>query len=482
MFSLRKRSTEITEESQAPLMSSRPTSCRRHHTDLTCAFAIVLSLFNGVGGNNIPGDISVLSEIQHLVLSGRLTDARRIANDCLVNNEDQSSEYGMIPLCPANEDIIQTYKQSSAAFYKNENYLDLIKDSMPQGFNHSNASGDAIQSSACWDGSTSTPTSLFGMGAALSDATRWNECCSFYTSRQKKAKCFDPRNPTSHLCCYFSFGLDNHLSLPALKEPHVTIRLGEHSTDSATRHFIDLEQEGQLSLYDVSGVLWPSGYLLGLCLNDPVFCGIPEIIDLTQQESFTLALELGAGIGFPSIAFAKLMSTQLSQYSGKTCHGSDVCMTRERVPIVVAADSSRSSLSLIVRNSHHNSVGHLVNVSETDHMSNDSLAKLLQRYYHNEDGFDLIFGSSLQAFFDGTSNSNAILWQALDLLLSRSNSGAIVVMAHVRSGNERIEVPENRECNSFELLRRISGDIFLMSTRDGKTSDFELVVLKRKGC
>ncbi len=72
--------------------------------------------------------------------------------------------------------------------------------------------------------------------------------------------------------------------------------------------------------------------------------------------------------------------------------------------------------------------------------------------------------------------------RALDLLLSRSNSGAIVVMAHVRSGNERIEVPENRECNSFELLRRISGDIFLMSTRDGKTSDFELVVLKRKGC
>jgi hypothetical protein len=99
-------------------------------------------------------------------------------------------------------------------------------------------------------------------------------------------------------------------------------------------------------------------------------------------------------------------------------------------------------------------------------------------------GFDLIFGSSLQGFFEGTSNPNATLWYSLDLLLSRSNPDAIVIFGHIRTGNEKIDVPSAKECrvNSFEIIRRISGDIFHMNTRDGGTSDFELVVLRRHIC
>lgn len=245
------------------------------------------------------------------------------------------------------------------------------------------------------------------------------------------------------------------------------------------QHFIEIEQEGQLSLYDVSGVLWPSGYLLGLCLNDPIACGIPEITQITQQQEFTLALELGAGVAFPSVAFAKYLAS-----SGmNTCQDYGTCTSREQTPVIVATDTSKLSLGLIVSNTYINGVGHLVNASEINHMNIESISKLHQRYYPRGGGFDLIFGSSLQGFFDGSSNPDAVLWHSLDKLLSRSNPGALVVFSHVMTGNERIVVPVTKECdNSFEIVRRISGDIFLMSTRDGSMSDFELVVLKRRVC
>ena len=78
---------------------------------------------------------------------------------------------------------------------------------------------------------------------------------------------------------------------------------------------MNLEQDGYLRPYDVAGILWPTGYMLSLCLGNLVGCPIPELRLLVAQyqESFisdvtldsdelhrkhpVLALELGTGIG-----------------------------------------------------------------------------------------------------------------------------------------------------------------------------------------
>jgi SAM-dependent methyltransferase len=253
---------------------------------------------------------------------------------------------------------------------------------------------------------------------------------------------------------------------------------------------IRIEQEGQLALYDVSGVLWPAGYLLGLCLYDPLTCGVPEIINFTRYSEETsadlaFALELGSGVGFPSIAFAKSMSHHLSSSNVSVCESRNTCPARRHTPVVVATDSSRSSLGLIASNAYRNNAGHLLDVFEVDHMNSESISLLLERFYPSGGGFDLIFGSSLQGFFDESSRTDAVIWRSLDRLLSKTNSAAIVLLAHVRSGDERIEVPSatalrDHASNLFEIVRRISGDVFHMRTRDGRTSDFEIVVLRRQ--
>lgn len=104
----------------------------------------------------------------------------------------------------------------------------------------------------------------------------------------------------------------------------------------------------------------------------------------------------------------------------------------------MATDSSRLALGLAMSNVYRNEVQHLVNVSEVNHMS------------------DLTFGSSLQGFFDGSSQPDAILWRSLDLLLSETNPDAIVLLSHVRTGNERLEVPRDTEREETRLILKSS--------------------------
>ena len=89
----------------------------------------------------------------------------------------------------------------------------------------------------------------------------------------------------------------------------------------------------------------------------------------------------------------------------------------------------------------------------------------------------MIIASSLQSLFDNTSRDDALLWQVLDALLSKDNDNAIIVLCHVKTGDERIQLPIE---SVFECIRRISGDHFGMKTRDGLNSDFELVVIRRR--
>jgi hypothetical protein len=116
--------------------------------------------------------------------------------------------------------------------------------------------------------------------------------------------------------------------------------------------------------------------------------------------------------------------------------------------------------------------GSMMEVKNTIDLLRGNTSKQVQQ------GFDIIIGSSLQSLFDGTQNCNAPLWLTLDTLLSKSNPSSTVILSHIRSGSERIQVPD--ETIPFELVRRIAGDHFNMKTRDGNNSDFELVILRRR--
>jgi SAM-dependent methyltransferase len=246
---------------------------------------------------------------------------------------------------------------------------------------------------------------------------------------------------------------------------------------------IEIEQEGLLNLYDVSGVLWPAGYLLGLCLSNPVKCRIEEILNAVSNVT---ALEVGSGIGFAAIALSKTLRFRGSGHTK-----------------IIATDIAKSSLDLAITNAYHNGVGDMISGYVSDFTDMSSLLKLKSEVFNlssdntheqTQHGFDIIIGSSLQSLFDGTKNVKSQLWLSLDRLLSRSNPNAVVILSHVKSGSERIQIPsstsssqqqqqqqhiQSGEAFPFELLRRISGDQFNMKTRDGGSSDFELVILRR---
>ena len=81
-------------------------------------------------------------------------------------------------------------------------------------------------------------------------------------------------------------------------------------------------------------------------LEHPIFCGIPEITETIQIQDFTMALELGAGVGFPSISFAKYMNRYKASLDHSMCQNDHVCVANEQSQVVVATDSSMSSLLL----------------------------------------------------------------------------------------------------------------------------------------
>jgi len=354
----------------------------------------------------------------------------------------------------------------------------------------------------CWNGRDSFATISVGVGfnslneidytnmsPGSAAIERWNHCCSHFRSRDKKPSCYDTANRNNYLCCVVAEGLDTHLILPPLREPSVSIQL--HFEDISNRvevsETIIIEQEGSLRMFDVSGVLWPAGYLLGLCVSNPVSCGVPEIVNAIRtgiNRGPFVAIELGAGVGFSSIAFAKAVQF----YAKETTKNQDF-------PVIVATDISKSSFSLVTANAHNNGVGSLVVALEANHtdskslsllseqvamLSGDEVAMLSGDRHDAEYGrdFSVIIGSSLQGLFDGTHQQGAALWQSLDALLSKNNPDAVVLLSHVRTRDDRIELPPESQ-RLFECVRRVSGDHFAMKTRDGSSSDFELVLLRR---
>ncbi|KAL7549424.1 hypothetical protein ACHAWF_012695 [Thalassiosira exigua] len=457
----------------------------------------------GVGAT---GDSDAVIEIRDAARAGRLSRARQIANECLLllHFREQFGRQTVDGIgnhcCPSTRDeVINAYKQSADTFFhENDDFLNLLVETDEQGGFVADAKNGPPK---CWDGRDSSPATSFGLGHGsfgesvpgsasngMSHGSiaidRWNDCCSFFHPCDKEAACFD-RVHASRLCCELYEGLESHLILPALREPSVSssLKFGNVSEGKDRSHeskTMQIYQEGSLRMFDVSGVLWPAGYLLGLCLSHPIECGVPEVLEAVNNAGPALrpiAVELGAGVGFASVAFAKAM-----QYQMEMDGDSDnlVCGKQSASPLVVATDISNPSLALIASNAQRNGVGDLVNVLKANHTDSNSLSLIFRQYPTlSNDGFDVVLGSSLQALFDGTSKQSAALWHSLDAVLSRKNPNAVAIFSHIRTGDERIKLPSAPE-RLFECVRRVSGDHFGIMTRDGHNSDFELVLLRRK--
>ena len=466
---------------------------------------------NNVASSSSSGDgmsyKDAIEAIKHLISIGNLSQARAIAYECILlignNNKCGASTNMDIPrhCYPlTEEEVVQAYNLSTNEYFrKNENYLGLVVAKAAQWQKHqidnddeNDITSDFHQTSECWDGITrdslGTKKPLpFGQTTNNKDPNvssgsaaieRWNKCCSYFRScsTDKESVCFDEN--AQHVCCELSEGLDNHLILPALREPMVKIRVNIKGKDKS--ELITIEQEGSLKMFDVAGVLWPAGYLLGLCLSNPIECGVPEVLDAIRRATNKqpMAVELGSGVGFPSICLAKALQYH---WKNKVDDTGEVCDDHDSVlPIIVATDTSNTSLALTASNSYKNGVGEIVKIAHANHTDTNSLSMLSQQFTSSfGEGFDIVFGASLQNLFDGTNLKSASLWHSLDALLSKENQNAIVVLSHVRTGNEQIELPPASE-RMFECVRRVSGDKFGMKTRDGHSSDFEVVLLRRR--
>lgn len=470
------------------------SSCRQRGSP------VLDEICNAPHGGDGPRDgaASVLESIGRLIPAGNLSKAREVAYACLAAIQDSKNghESKHTDCCPSSrEEVIKAYKSLADDFFSNDDFLRRVEQSHLQQ-RGAEPKPSSYAPPACWDGQGGDSTyevsvgadsfSNFGdiasgytmMSRGSAAIEQWNDCCSFFRPCNAGASCFDKSsNGELHLCCDISAGLDNHLILPALREPYVNVRL---EFADGTSGLVEVEQEGSLRMFDVAGVLWPAGYLLGLCLANPIQCGVPEVLDAMKpliNSGQALAVELGAGVGFPSIALAKALHN-----TEGTCTSADVCDQPKIAPMVLATDTSHASLAMIASNAHKNGVGKFVAAFKANHTDADSLSSLIgQVSLSNEakDGFDVVFGSSLQALFDDTSQKSAALWRSLDALVSQNNPNAVVLLSHVRTGSDRISLPPDHE-QQFECIRRVSGDQFDMRTRDGGTSDFEIVLLRRR--
>ena len=266
------------------------------------------------------------------------------------------------------------------------------------------------------------------------------------TNLQNDECCYDLETG-ARFCCEFRAGSSSYLRLPALREMALRVRV---PTEDIMTTYV-LQQDGFLRRFDSATVLWPAGYLLGLCVAAPQQCGVPEIYHTTGS-----VLELGAGIGFPSIALARSLQAKLSS----------------RKIVIVATDQAPQARALTAANAHAAQAA-AVTTAPLDHMNTTAMENFRSREYPT--GFSIVMGAALPGLVDDESagnNKDHHLWHMLDLLLADEKE-SIVLLAHTIHS---LQVPNHAK---FVRIRTISGDVFNMTTRLGASSDFEISVLRR---
>lgn len=348
----------------------------------------------------------------------------------------------------------------------------------------------------------------------------WDLCCSdfkggetddfvfgpniVYNDKCLKPLCTQCNVTRYHLCCTMFNGSHSHLRLPALSDLSIGLRVQSDDPNKTT--FFDLEQDGFLRRFDTAGVLWPAGYLLALCVSAPILCNIPEISLVVRQHiqqqypttssnslrTKPVAIEIGAGIGAASVAFANMFQEEQQRFFQSKQNSSDIqkplILHEQSRPAIIAADFASHALALIITNSQRANC--TVGVAQMDYRNTASINDLKRKYlYHttiskddhntnkqhqiqNGTGkFSIVVGSSLQSLFHDTENPNHELWNLLKLLLEEDG---IAVFSHVKT--DPIKEPSD---GSFRLIRVVSGDVFGMKTRSNDISDFEVSLFQR---
>lgn len=298
----------------------------------------------------------------------------------------------------------------------------------------------------------------------------WDLCCSHVPSINEQKLLLNPRDsigfapeiqtrssPTntsdsscrradgSYLCCHFRQGTASYLRLPALREVDLVLELNDSLR-------LLLEQDGFLRQFDVSGILWPTAYLLSLCLANAQTCGISRFIDSALSGRHPSVLELGAGIAAPLITVAKQMQHRFKQ---------DLNM--------VATDKAPQALALTLANANAANVTSILKTELLDHYNHTQVESFQKRH---QPGFSVILGSALQHLYDVEDN---YLWTLLDLLIDHTNPNSLVVLTHSCFNGLP---PLNNIL--FERVRNLSGDIFGMIGRTGEPSCFEVSAFVRR--
>ena len=243
---------------------------------------------------------------------------------------------------------------------------------------------------------------------------RWHECCSEHHStcavHQKSLR-----------CCAFGNNSRTFLRLPALREVTLELRL-------TTGRVLQVEQDGFLRQFEPSTVLWPAGYLLSLWASDDRLCA----------NHMYPVLELGAGVGAPSVAVAATCKTA-----------------------VLATDVSEFSQILVTANSVLNGVDHLVRFEQFNWHNETQLSDIMK-----QGPFSMIFGAAIKP-----EEWHHRLWIVLGKLCSiPSRVETKIVLTH--SIGSSLKAPR-----TFVLQERISAREFGMHTMwDQQDSDFELDV------
>ena len=433
----------------------------------------------------------LVEEIHKLVTAGALSAARYVAFQSLLDDNHEASR------CKGQ--ILEAYTSMADSYLKgNKNlteYLRLVDHSFDNQDKRRNKAkrDDTEYCQSKYNAGDSLDTSSLNYIMTPED---WDRCCSLLPQQRGEQETLqqpfvstqdshDPKNlleeECSQICCEFSRQHNSwaHVRLPALFEPAVRLWL------SADVGVLELEQESFLRPYDPAGVLWPGGYLLALCVADPVRCGIEDVLHRALNNHISSPasiIELGAGIGAPSIALDLYAQTHLRSATQKNF-------------TIIATDTAPHALSLMVANAKANNhaKNHDVLVPAIANFTDLASLRRLKRDHilmmSNENdtkyGFDVVLGSSLQSLFrEDTSHPEALLWQALDTLMEDSspNHHAIAILVHTTV--ESLQPPSD---GSFRLLKRISGEVIGMRNRHVQvgggdrppTSDFEVAVFAR---
>ena len=307
------------------------------------------------------------------------------------------------------------------------------------------------------------------------DLPTWEKCCRRIVfpprgsppqqSREEEGSVVacGPESPG----CVLSVRSEATLLLPLINELLIRIEL-----PPPVDRVLTLEQDGILQPYDVATILWPGGYLLTLFINDfflpsqhrdhphndnnrnalprslplPIRTVLDEWLEPFQNRDRPLSiLELGAGIGSPSIAAAlaaaavhvnaTIVATDKSRASLA------LATANAAINVVHTTSSNRSSLLDTNSNFRTHPLDFASHASRTELLATTTTA--------NTSGFGLVLGAALE--FE--------VWEEdfFGALEELTHDGGLVILVHVTGG---IGKPPLSSC--FTELGRVSGAFFGM--------------------